>query len=1241
MNTKNLWLRFAALALLVAGSLYALNTYGLRQGIDLRGGHSLIFEIRTNEAEVARLEAQREQLQKEQAAAEDEAGKEQLEDRLERIAGEIRQLRRGVESGDLAERMISILKKRVDPNGLMALEWTPLGSNRIEIRMPAASSESEDYRGEYHAALDSLIAANVQRAEVRTVLAAPAEQRGEMIASLVGEDIAQRERFERLTAAQDELSASETARDEAREALTQARASGAGAEQIDALQRAFSEALGRYENALVAYEDRLGELEQGNISAQRLATVLDYYVSPAEERALDNPKEVSRRRETYQRELDELRAEQSVRVAQIDAVVAAYEKWANVRRHLDDPADLKRLIAKAGVLEFRVAPYAPGSNDEYALAPAERDSYIETLQSEGPEALRRRGDRLQWFPVRDEDRGYGSLITAEYAGQEYVLLSNQRGYVMLRESGPGSWSLSRVYPTVDNTNRPAVGFEFDEPGAQRFAGLTSANMGRHMAILLDDEVYSAPVIRATISKSGIIEMPTADPGEVGNLIRTLEAGSLPARLNPEPVSVSSFGPSIGAVNRELGIRAAYWGLLCVAIFMLLYYLLAGAIADVALILNIILVLGAMSLFSAVFTLPGIAGIILTIGIAVDANVLIFERLREEQAKGQSIGMAIKNAYERAFSAIFDANITTLLTCAILGWFGTEEVRGFAITLGLGVLFSMFTALLVTRWIFQVLLNLRLLKTHVPMLRIIGTPRVNWMSKRYAFWTISGAFMILGLLSMFWQGGNIFGIEFSSGTQASLAFRDDALIDGKLPDDATVRDRFIAQASALGFDRLQATARVETRLDPTKVDTFLSTYGSGGQVTLAEWQGKRMDADFFRKVDADGDGVLTREELQKTLPPLEFQVSTTETQVARIRETAREAFGTALKEQTKHDFHLVTGAPVDALGLTMPADGRLRVTGEVRREINPSYREELLDYDDGVLLVVRDVAPLLSKAELVQRIADMREQPDFADQSVNPTAVLGLTAGEEGTFSSFAVIVRPAEAGNLDRAGAWEEFAAAELELITAALEREEAINVRSFDPQVAGEAAWRAGFAVVFSWLAIVLYLWLRFGNWRWGAAAVVCLVHDVIIVVGLVAASAWVQNTPIGAALGIQSFKIDLAMVAAILTVIGYSVNDTIVVFDRIRENRGKLTTVSPLVINTSINQTLSRTLLTSGTTFIVVIIMYVMGGTGIHAFNFALLAGILFGTYSSVAVASPLLMGFRKALVAKVAGEVATTDA
>ncbi len=1242
MNTKNLWLMFVLVVLLVGLCIGGYIMKGLRQGIDLRGGHSLIFEIRTNEAEIERLQAEKKKTVQELDQASTEELKQQAQDRLDRIEADLNRYETtGMERGDLAQEMISILKERVDPRGLLSLEWTPLGANRIQIRMPAGKADTQQKRDAYLQALETLQDNNVQRSEIRSVLQASKEDRQGLIERLCRGESQQIERFQRLVEAYEEVSAARDALEEARAERIEILQQGASDQGLEKAEQAVRQALAAYEDAQILYESRTLALQEGNISSHRLMGMLDRYVSSAERGAM-SAEEVRRREEIYRRELEELQSDYPARTGEIKQIVEHYETWADVRQELEDPADLKRLIAKAGVLEFRVAPYAPWSRmEETVKIPQEElSAYKESLRTDGPEALRERNDKYLWFPIRGEEEEYNRLVTARFAGKRYLLLYNQPGYVMLRQTGADSWSLAEASQGFDRQGQPSVKFTFDEPGAKRFSRLTSGNVGREMAILLDDEVYSAPLIKTTISKSGeITGRFTLD--EVNDLVRTLRAGSLPARLNPEPVSESTFGPAIGAVNRQLGIRAGIWGLIAVAAFMLLYYLLAGTIADIALLLNIILIVGTMSWFGAVFTLPGIAGLILTIGIAVDANVLIFERLREEQAKGQGIRQALKNAYQRAGSAIFDANITTLLVCLILGWVGTEEVRGFAITLGLGVLFSLFTALLVTRWIFQLLLDLRLVSTPVFMLRILGIPKINWMSKRHFFWALSAIMVALGIASLVWQGEKIWGIEFSSGTQAIIQLRDDALVDGALPDDALVRQRFIQQARALGFDKLADTSRVETQLDPHRVRDFIQDYDDrenpDGIVSLAEWQGHKKDTAFFAQVDADGNELLTAEELHQTLPPAGFQISTTETKVNRIRDVAREAFGSGLQIRAKRQFERVAGRQVPELGIPIPATGLVRITPELRRQVNPAYREEILDYEQGVLFVIHQVRPAISKTELAQRIRQMRHQPDFPNQRLSPTDLIGLTPDQEDLFSSFAILVRPGEKALADRPGAWEDFATGEWQLIQAVLNREEAMVATNFDAAIAGETAGRAVFAVILSWLAIVVYLWLRFGNWRWGLAAVVCLIHDVIIVVGLVAASGWLFNTAVGEALGIHSFKIDLAMVAALLTVIGYSVNDTIVVFDRIRENRGKLTTVSPMVINTSINQTLARTLLTSGTTFIVVILMYVMGGAAIHAFSYALLMGILFGTYSSVAVASPLLMGFRKALVAKVSGAVA----
>jgi SecD/SecF fusion protein len=1198
MNGKNLPLKFAFLALAVAVCLWTLLAgNGLRQGIDLQGGHSLIFEIQASEAKINQLEQDKIALNERLAQAGTEEGKKDLQGRVAQINAEISALQQE-DPADLAEEMIAILKRRVDPEGLRNLEWRPVGKNRIEIRMPAGMAESKGARRAYLDSLQKLESRNIRPSQLaRLERSGPGAERDQRVEALAAGDEQLATMLADLAGTYDRMIAARAAGDD------------------DA-----------YQNALNDWEAKTEDVKSRNISRIRLESVLGNYISQSEAKALKNTREIQRRTETFETEMTSLLEAYPHRRETISEVAERYKAWAQVRQYLDDPEDLIRLIAKAGVLEFRIAPQYPREGDTEGLrvSRGELEHYLKSLEDEGPKGAQRRRERYQWFVLEDGADLPTDVITHDYAGRRYVLLCNDPANSLLQRQGRDSWTLKNPHPTMDRLNTPAVGFEFDEAGAQLFGMLTLTHKGHFMAILLDDEVYSAPVIQTQITDSGIIS-GSFSPAEVRELVNTLRAGSLPARLNPNPVARNSFGPGLGAVNRARGVRAAYVGLIAVAAFMLLYYLMSGFIADVALLLNIILVLGAMSLLSAVFTLPGIAGVILTIGIAVDANVLIFERLREEQQRGQSVRMALKNAYDRAFSAIFDANITTLITCLILGWVGTEEIRGFAITLGLGVTFSLFTALAVTRWIFQLLLAIGMLKKPVFMLHIIGVPKIDWLAKRKLFWVVSGVLIVVGVGSLISQGKGIWGIDFSSGTKAVVQFRDDALIDGELSDDAVVRERLSAAAGELGYDKLKATARVEMLLDPDQADKFLARYDTDDdmQVTLAEWKSKPVSELFFAKMDANGDGALSQEELE-ALPATAYQVATTESLVDRIRETTEKAFGDSLRRRRSCTFQWVRSQHVEQLGVDVPASGQVRV-----RPIESSrYRDLMQDYDGGLLMVVKDLSPALAIGDVEDRIREMRFQPDFEGQRLHESDIVPLAEEAPGQVTSFAMFVRPVEMELLSRSGAWQGFSEDEMKLLGASLERSEAMVATNFDAAIAGDKAQLAIVAVILSWLAIVLYLWFRFGSAQWGLAAVICLVHDVIIVVGLVALS----NTFLGQWLGLSAFKIDLAMIAAILTVIGYSVNDSIVVFDRIRENRGKLATVSPQVINSSINQTLSRTLLTSGTTFIVVLIMYVWGGAGIHGFSYALLAGVIFGTYSSIAVASPLLLGFKKALVSKV---------
>jgi SecD/SecF fusion protein len=524
-----------------------------------------------------------------------------------------------------------------------------------------------------------------------------------------------------------------------------------------------------------------------------------------------------------------------------------------------------------------------------------------------------------------------------------------------------------------------------------------------------------------------------------------------------------------------------------------------------------------------------------------------------------------------------------------------------------------------------------------MLSILGTPKVNWMKKRHLFWGLSVALMVMGIASLLWQKGDILGIEFSSGTQYVVQLKDGALLtdpdsgERVLPDDAVVRRLYVAEARTQGHDKLAETARVETRIDPDRLKAYLAAYDDNGDERIAADEAPGTQ-EYFRLLDSNGDGALSRGELNENLPHKDYQISTTVTDVDTVRAPAT-AFGDALETRRPRTFAALSGT-ARRLGVSLGAAdrGMRRIDETLVSKADAAFRPELESFKGGALYAFESVAPAITPREMAARISDMRRQIDFSDHRFARTKVIPLDDAVDDAHTALAVLVKPAEPVSRARLDDWT---AKEHDLLTAAFSRSEAGETRNFDAAIAGEMAQRAILAVVLSWLAIVGYLWFRFGSVRWGLAAVVCLIHDVVIVVGMVAASGWLYKTWLGDAVGLSSFKIDLAMIAAILTVIGYSVNDTIVVFDRIRENRGKLTTVSSEVINRSINQTLSRTLLTSGTTFLVVVIMYAFGGEGIHAFSFALLVGVIFGTYSSIAVASPLLMGLKKALVARTVGE------
>lgn len=323
-------------------------------------------------------------------------------------------------------------------------------------------------------------------------------------------------------------------------------------------------------------------------------------------------------------------------------------------------------------------------------------------------------------------------------------------------------------------NDPVVEFELSPEGGTLFEEITSKNIGRRLAIVLDGVVQSDPRINTGIGARGIIEGRfTFD--QATDLAITLRAGALPAPLIIE--QERNVGPSLGKDSVEKGLKASVIGFACVVVFMMVYYLLGGLVANVALLLNIVIILAALSYFKATLTLPGIAGTVLTIGMAVDTNVLIFERIREELALKKPLKTSLMSGYHKAFSTIIDANLTTLIIALVLYFIGSGPVRGFALTLGIGILASMFTGIFVTRAVFDLLISKGGLKS-LPMLQFLKkTPQIDYLKVRKLFYAVSLVVIAVGLFSYIRRGESAFGVEFTGGSSQEYRFEKPISVDG--------------------------------------------------------------------------------------------------------------------------------------------------------------------------------------------------------------------------------------------------------------------------------------------------------------------------------------------------------------------------------------------------------------------------------------------------------------------------------
>ncbi len=840
----------------------------------------------------------------------------------------------------------------------------------------------------------------------------------------------------------------------------------------------------------------------------------------------------------------------------------------------------------------------------------------------------------------------------------------------------------------DEYLHPCVNFHLRGEGIAKFRLLTSENLPdadagfyRHLGIMLDNRLLSFPRLITTISDSGRIT-GNFKKEEVDFLVGILRAGRLPATLNPTPISENQIGSMLGDDTIQKGKVSIVIALLAVLVFVAVYYRFSGLVACLALMLNLVLVLAVMVLLNAPLTLPGLAGIVLTVGMSVDANVLIFERMREEVQRGAALRMAIRNGFARATTTIVDSNMTTMISALVLYAIGTDQIRGFAVTLILGIIMSMFTAIFCSRVVFDIA-ERRQWITQLKMMKILGSTHLDFISKQWICIAGSITLIVIGLIAVVARGQRIFDIDFTGGVSVVMVL-DDSLppdeVRGRLiehfkgsqpPITCTVNTVSVSDRKANSVYKIDANMESALQLEDSIEQTFRD---ADGKSLLTSYKMEFSDLEENASRPAAAGPAMEAQTAVEAPPERAKEAAAPEAPAApeaaapgtpesnatpepapEVNKPEAAAPSTDAAPENKSESDGSTSQRTD-----LPADNLFAVAQE-----GPAAPQEA---GDAAAKPTEQSEPLASpptdspaSGESPPSAADVPAGTP-ADIELRTTALLTFeneisalslrdkikTAYNEVHAGAVAAGAPDGAAGGMDVPGLlvdtdtvfdWSQDSAVThktwyISVLGSQSDVERVLTRMRADladspvfpssskvgGQVAGDTRTLAIAAFIGSLFGIVGYLWIRFQHVMFGVAAVLALVHDALITLGAIALSAYVTNY-LGF-LQIDEFKINLSIVAAILTVIGYSVNDTVVIFDRIREVRGKSPDLTPGMINSSINQTLSRTLLTSFTTLIVVVILYAMGGQGIHGFAFCLLVGVVVGTYSSIYIASPVLL-------------------
>ncbi|WP_425615528.1 protein translocase subunit SecD [Anatilimnocola sp. NA78] len=996
--------------------------------------------------------------------------------------------------------------------------------------------------------------------------------------------------------------------------------------------------------------------------------------------------------------------------------------WEAAIAQSEDAIDLKKRLAR-NVID----PDDP--NQEriigfWAQLEREPGDNQETRKFLAPEALfgtkLRNGETGEIFNFPQPLQGEEAFL-AYFAARKIPLVEVLMAYDP--ENDVRGSDLARASEDIDQGGGWSIQFSMKPDGAWKMGNLTGenkpvGNVRRKLGIVWDNRLQSAPNIESRISDNGQITGRFTQR-EVKEKVELLRSGSMPVVLKHDPISDDRIGATLGADTVRKGSQAILISLSIVLGFVMIYYRTAGVIACFALVLNMMLTVALMFALKAPFTLPGLAGLVLTVGMSVDANVLIYERIREELERGAALRMAIRNGFDKALVTIIDSNVTTLLTAIILYYIGTDQVRGFGMTLILGILTSMFTAIFVSRTILEIGERAYRWNT-LSMLKFFTHSNIDWMKLFKPTAIISTILIVIGLAATVRRGAGIFDIDLAGGT--SVQFTLNPEIYGKETPDQ-VRDRiktamakevnpltkstvdhntyqkFVAQTTDEGdriadqqvwkvdsslqdVDKLQEIIRNAFRTPEGKEG--LTTYGISFDDVKELQSGAAAPAPKETPTIGDPSKPADKTEPAKQEPakteepktetpkteepkaeakteekPAEPKTEPAKTDEPKVEakpaEPAKDAEKPAVKDESKDssDCQPEEGKQDEPKTETKteekPAEPKTEPakTEEPKSENpkteTPKTETPKLDTPSIEAAPAEDptkqIPPLppvfpsaakplatppgIAQTQAVVRLANTVISAEAlidriqiaAEKAINQRTVVDVSnPGQKGretkSFNEWTVTFA------LPQADAEKVLKQLEVELKDQPVWQ----TSSKIGGQVSEDTRWRAVLAIVGSIVGMIIYMWIRFHKISWGIAAAVALAHDALIMLGAIAVSYWLVG-PLGF-LGVEEFKISLPVVAAFLTLIGYSVNDTIVIFDRVREIRGKSPNIDGNMINLAVNQTLSRTFLTAGTTLIVITILYFMGGSGIHAFAFALVVGVISGSYSTVFIASPLLV-------------------